>query len=102
MSITSTRAATTGRYRNPRRPAGSISFRPVPQTRTTRRPPATTKAAGPSPLWVPVLMFSLLGTGVAVIVGNYFGLLVGGQNNWFLLVGIVEVTLGFIVATMLR
>jgi hypothetical protein len=79
----------------------------VPQTRTTttRRPPAAAgkaKASGPSPLWVPVLMFSLLGTGVAVIVSNYFGLLVGGQNNWFLLVGIVEVTLGFIVATMLR
>jgi hypothetical protein len=77
----------------------------VPQTRTTRRPPATTtkaKATGPSPLWVPVLMFTLLGTGVAVIVSNYFGLLVGGQNNWFLLVGIVEVTAGFIVATMLR
>ena len=47
-------------------------------------------------------MFTLLGTGVLVIVANYFGLLVGGQNNWFLLVGITEVTIGFIVATMLR
>lgn len=95
----------SGRYRNPPLPAGSITFPAVPQTRTTttRRPPAAKpKAAGPSPLWVPVLMFTLLGTGVAVIVSNYFGLLVGGQNNWFLLVGIVEVTIGFIVATMLR
>jgi hypothetical protein len=47
-------------------------------------------------------MFALIVTGIAVIVGNYFGLLVGGQNNWFLLIGIANVTLGFMVATMLR
>jgi len=47
-------------------------------------------------------MFSLIIIGVAVIVTNYFGLLVGGQNNWFLLIGIGQVTAGFVVATMLR
>ncbi len=47
-------------------------------------------------------MFSLILLGITVIVTNYFGLLPGGANNRFLLVGISEVTVGFIVATMLR
>ena len=47
-------------------------------------------------------MFSLILLGIAVIVTNYFGLLPGGVSNNFLLVGISEVTGGFIVATMLR
>ena len=47
-------------------------------------------------------MFSLILLGIAVIVTNYFGLLPGGASNNFLLVGISEVTGGFIVATMLR
>ena len=79
----------------------------MPQTKTNpkRRPPASAaKPAkkGPSKLWVPVLMFALLGSGIFVIVANYFGLLIGGQNNAFLLIGIGEVTAGFVVATMLR
>ena len=47
-------------------------------------------------------MFSLLGIGVALIVTNYFGMLPGGASNRFLLIGIIEVSGGFIVATMLR
>ena len=76
----------------------------MPQSKTKRRtpPPAATKAQPPSKLWVPVLMFALLFLGVLIIVTNYFGLLVGGENNKFLLIGIAYVTGGFIVATMLR
>jgi hypothetical protein len=76
----------------------------VPQSKTTRRSsaPAKPEKKGPSPLWVPALMFSLLLIGVLVIVSNYFGMLVGGENNAFLLIGIAYVTGGFIVATMLR
>ena len=47
-------------------------------------------------------MFSLILLGVIVIVTNYFGILPGGANNAFLLVGIGEVAVGFIVATRLR
>ena len=47
-------------------------------------------------------MFSLILIGIAVIVTNYFGLLPGGASNKFLLIGITQVTGGFIVATMLR
>jgi hypothetical protein len=76
----------------------------VPQSKTSRRAPAPSKPEkkGPSPLWVPTLMFSLLLIGMLVIVTNYFGMLVGGENNAFLLIGIAYVTAGFIVATMLR
>ena len=76
----------------------------MPQTKTNRRPASTAKAKNlpPSTLWVPTLMFSLLLLGIIVIVTNYFGLLPGGANNTFLLIGIAEVTGGFVVATLLR
>ena len=70
-------------------------------TRTRVTPPKP-KTEPPSKLWVPALMFSLLFLGVLIIVTNYFGLLIGGENNAFLLIGIIYVTGGFIVATMLR
>ena len=76
----------------------------MPQSKTTRQKvtPPKAKTLPPSKLWVPALMFSLLGIGVTVIVTNYFGILPGGANNKFLLIGIAQVTGGFIVATMLR
>ena len=76
----------------------------MPQSKTTRRRPsaAKPKALPPSKLWVPALMFALILLGVLVIVTNYFGMLPGGANNTFLLIGIAEVTGGFIVATLLR
>ena len=76
----------------------------MPQSKTTRRQrtPAKPKTPPPSKLWIPALMFSLILLGVIVIVTNYFGILPGGANNAFLLVGIGEVAVGFIVATRLR
>ena len=76
----------------------------MPQSKSKRRTatPPKPKAAPPSKLWVPALMFSLLFLGMLIIVTNYFGLLIGGENNAFLLIGIAYVTGGFIVATMLR
>lgn len=76
----------------------------MPQSKTTRQKitPPKAKTLPPSKLWIPALMFALLGLGVIVIVTNYFGMLPGGANNKFLLIGIAEVTAGFIVATMLR
>jgi hypothetical protein len=76
----------------------------VPQSKSKRRTvtPPKPKTAPPSKLWVPALMFSLLFIGMLVIVTNYFGMLVGGEYNAFLLIGIAYVTGGFIVATMLR
>ncbi len=50
-------------------------------------------------MWVPVLMFTFLGAGAAVIFLNYLGLMPGDTNNWYLLVGLGLILLGIIVAT---
>jgi hypothetical protein len=55
-----------------------------------------------SPMWVPVLMFVLLGLGMIIIVINYLGVLPGGADNKYLLVGLVLITAGFITATRYR
>ncbi len=79
----------------------------VPESKNRRRtapPPAaaTPASKGPSPLWVPTLMFSLIGMGVFIIVANYFEILPGEPNNFYLLLGIGEITGGFIAATAVR
>ncbi len=53
-------------------------------------------------MWVPAVMFTLLITGTAVIIVNYLGLLPGAQQNQYLLLGLVEITAGFIFATLYR
>jgi hypothetical protein len=53
-------------------------------------------------MWVPAIMFALLVTGTAVIMLNYLGILPGEQQNRYLLLGLAEITAGFIVATIYR
>ena len=67
-----------------------------PQGRYTPPIPRETKV---SPRWVPVLMFVLLGLGVATIFLNYVNLLPGDASNGYLLLGLGFITGGFIVAT---
>jgi hypothetical protein len=55
-----------------------------------------------SPMWVPVMMFALLGLGMIVIVINYLGVLPGGADNKYLLIGLGLITAGFITATRYR
>jgi hypothetical protein len=55
-----------------------------------------------SPRWVPILMFALLGVGVAVIILNYLGVLPGGSDNRYLLLGLAAITGGFVTATQYR
>jgi hypothetical protein len=52
-----------------------------------------------SPLWVPVLMFACLGIGMLMIILNYVNLLPGGTSNWYLLGGLILITVGFLTAT---
>jgi hypothetical protein len=79
-------------------PRGATS---TPSARYT--PPVTRKQDLPSPMWVPVLMFALLGLGILVIVLNYVSLLPGGQvNNWYLVLGLVLILGGIITATQFR
>jgi len=53
----------------------------------------------PSPTWMTVLLFSLLGLGVAIIFFNYVGWMPGGTSNGFLLLGLGSILGGIITAT---
>ena len=52
-----------------------------------------------SPVWVPVLILTFFGLGLISILLNYLGLLPGGANNWYLLLGLGLIVAGFIAAT---
>jgi hypothetical protein len=84
---TSPRARATGEHI----PAASSRYTPpIPQSQKV------------SPRWVPIVMFALLGVGVAIIILNYLGVLPGGSDNLYLLVGLAAITGGFITATQYR
>lgn len=55
----------------------------------------------PSPTWVPILMFGLLGGGVAVILLNYVGS-IWDTSNPILLLGLGMILGGIITATQYR
>jgi hypothetical protein len=55
----------------------------------------------PSPMWVPVVMFGLLGLGVVTILLNYVGSM-WDTNNGILLVGLGMILAGIIAATQYR
>jgi len=68
-------------------------------------PPGTGAPKGPSPRWVPVLMFALWGLGLLVIILNYMGVLPGsadGGNGWYLVAGLGAILAGIMVATQNR
>lgn len=52
-----------------------------------------------SPTWVPVLMFTLLVAGGLIIMVNYLGVLPGGTDNMYLLLGLGCILGGIITAT---
>lgn len=72
----------------------------VPETSPRQAAPVAMR--GPSPTWVPVLMFALLILGVLMIVLNYVELLPGAASNWYLLGGLGLVLGGIVTATQLR
>ena len=51
-----------------------------------------------SPIWVPILMFVLLGVGTLVILVNYTGVL-WSTSNWYLLGGLMAILGGIVTAT---
>ena len=60
---------------------------------------------GPSPTWVPVLMFGLLIVGALIIILNYLAFLPtpdGEASNWYLLLGLGFILGGIITATQFR
>ena len=72
---------------------------PKAQPHEGRYTPPIPKEYRVSPKWVPITMFTALGLGMVIIVVNYVGVLPGGASNWYLLVGLGLITLGFVTAT---
>ena len=64
-------------------------------------PPQATYAPGPSPWWVPALMFGLLIIGALVIMLNYMGAF-GDAENIRLVIGLAFILGGIITATQYR
>lgn len=75
---------------------------PRSKSKRSRYTPPPPKKAPPSPIWVPVLMFTLLGLGMLTIIVNYLELLPGGAKNSYLFVGLGGITAGFMLATQWR
>ncbi|MCU1372959.1 MAG: hypothetical protein JWO68_245 [Actinomycetia bacterium] len=73
--------------------------RPSSATESGRYTPPIPREDKVSPMWVPVLMFTLLTIGVLVIVLNYVNLLPGDASNGYLLLGLLFITGGFVTAT---
>jgi hypothetical protein len=66
---------------------------------SSRYTPPIPKSQKVSPMWVPILMFGLLGLGLVVIFCDYLGILPGGTSNGYLLVGLGLILAGIITAT---
>ena len=65
-------------------------------------PPVPAKVKGPSPVWVPILLFGLLILGALFIMLNYMQLLPGSPRNLYLLLGLASILGGIMVATQYR
>lgn len=66
-----------------------------------RLPSQGAYAKGPSPMWVPILMFGLLIVGALVIMGNYMGVF-GTAENIRLVIGLAFILGGIVTATQYR
>jgi len=80
---------------------------PVPKSSTkasasvpesSRYTPPVPHSVKVSPMWVPILMFALLGVGTLVILINYTDTL-WATSNWYLLAGLSCILGGIITAT---
>jgi hypothetical protein len=101
---TSTSSRVTKKVEAGVQPATTDETTPSASARYT--PPARAQGGGtmnmPSPRWVPILMFSLLGAGTLLIILNYLELLPSAPSNWYLVGGLVGVLSGIVTATQYR
>ncbi|KAA0233871.1 MAG: Cell division protein CrgA [Acidimicrobiales bacterium] len=72
------------------------------QRRKDGSTPVRVEIKGPSPIWVPILMFGLFILGLAVIFLNYVEVLPAAPTNWYLLLGLGCILAGIITATQYR
>ena len=83
------------------RRSGRAVAGPTAETSGRYTPPAF-QPRKVSPVWVPILMFTLFGLGALSIVLNYIGILPGAPTSWYLVGGLALVTGGFVTATNLH
>jgi hypothetical protein len=69
---------------------------------STRYTPPVPREVKVSPRWVPILMFGLLGLGLAIIFLNYLEVLPGGMKNLYLGIGLGCICGGIVTATQYR
>ncbi|MBI2709784.1 MAG: cell division protein CrgA [Actinobacteria bacterium] len=69
---------------------------------SARYTPPVPRADRPSPIWVPILMFGLLGLGMLLIFLNYISWPFGDPSNVRLIIGLAMILAGILVATQLR
>jgi len=82
-------------------PKGGSDKGRAPQ-QSGRYTPPVPREVKVSPMWVPILMFGLLGAGLVIIFLNYLGLLPGGVSNAYLGLGLGAICAGIITATQYR
>ncbi|MDZ4825944.1 MAG: cell division protein CrgA [Actinomycetota bacterium] len=75
---------------------------PQSKSKRSRYTPPPPKKAPPSPMWVPVLMATMLLAGLVILVTNYLELLPGETPTRYTLLGLSLITCGFFVATTYR
>lgn len=73
----------------------------APEASSRYTPPVANQNM-PSPIWVPIVMFTLFGVGLVGIFLNYTGTLPGAPSGWYLLGGLGAILAGIITSTQLR
>jgi hypothetical protein len=76
-----------------------VRVEPVRRAGTSRYTPPVPREYKVSPRWVPILMWTLIALGGAVIILNYLEVLPGAADNWYLLAGLGAILGGIITAT---
>ena len=86
----------------PKKTSGRVTPKKVPGASTRYTPPTAKFEDMPSPVWVPILMFTMFGLGMLTIFLNYVELLPSATSNWYLLLGLGFILGGIITATQYR
>lgn len=86
----------------PKKTSGRVTEKKTPGASTRYTPPTAKFEDMPSPIWVPILMFTMFGLGMLTIFLNYVGLLPNATSNWYLLLGLGFILGGIITATQYR